>query len=86
MWTIRRSHQHVKLETLSEYLDGRIHGSDLARVEQQLGSCGVCRDEVESLRSTVQLLRGLPQEVSVGSFVMAAPPHQPVRASKASDH
>ena len=77
MWTIKRRHQHITADTLSEYLDGRIDGPALARLERQLAACGVCRDELESLQATVMLLRDLPVEVPGRSFIMAAPPPEP---------
>ena len=80
MWTMKRRHQHIKAETLTEYLDGRIGGPTVARLDQQLAACGVCRDELESLRTTVMLLRELPVEASGRSFTMAAPPPEPVRS------
>ena len=80
MRIIKRSHQHIKPETLSEYLDGRIQGSALARVDQQLAACHLCREEMEILRSTITMLRELPQEAPRRSFVMAAPPPMLVRA------
>ena len=80
MRIIKRSHQHIKPETLSEYLDGRIQGSALAQVDQQLAACHLCREEMESLRSTITMLRELPQEAPRRSFVMAAPPPMLVRA------
>ena len=73
MWTIRRSHQHIRPGTLSEYLDRRLQGDGLARVDQQLSSCDVCREELESLRATVTMLRDLPVETLGRSFIMAAP-------------
>ena len=80
MRIIRRSHQHIKPETISEYLDGRIQGPALVRVDQQLAACHLCREEMESLRSTITMLRELPQEVPRRSFVMAAPPPMPGRS------
>ncbi len=83
MWTIRRSHRHIKPETLSEYLDGRLQAAALARVGRELASCGACRDELDSLRATVTMLRQLPEEAPRRSFTMAAPPPEPVRARPA---
>ena len=79
MWTIRRNHQHIKFDALSEYLDGHLQAGALDRVEQQLAACGVCRDELESLRVTVGLLRELPVAEPRRSFITAAPPPVPVR-------
>ena len=83
MRIINRGHQHINPETLSEYLDGRIHGPALARVGQQLEACQLCREEVESLRSTITMLQGLPLEAPRRSFVMTAPPPMPARTSSA---
>lgn len=80
MWTIKRSHQHIKSETMSEYLDDRLQGGALARVDQQLASCRVCREELESLRATVTMLQDLPVDAPQRSFTMAAPPAEPVPA------
>jgi anti-sigma factor RsiW len=74
MKIIKRNHQHINPDTLSEYLDGRIHGPALARIDQQLATCNLCREEIESLRSTITMLRELPQEAPRRSFVMTAPP------------
>ena len=79
MWTLRRSHQHVKPEVLSEYLDGRLQDRRLSRVDHQLASCDVCHDVLESLRAMVTLLRGLPAELPRQSFTMAGPPPGPVQ-------
>ena len=86
MRIIRRSHQHIKNETLSEYLDGRIQGSALASVEQQLTDCQECRTEMESLRLTLTMLRELPEEAPRNSFVMAAPPLMPAREPSSAFH
>ncbi len=79
MWTIKRKHRHIKAETLSEYLDGRLGGPTLARLDRQLTACGVCREELESHRTTVMLLKDLPIEAPDRSFTMSAPPPEPVR-------
>ena len=86
MWTIKRRHQHIKAETLSEYLDGRIKGPALGRLDRQLAACGLCRKDLESLRSTVTLLSELPVEAPSRSFTMAAPPPEPVLSRYATVH
>ena len=80
MWTIRRNHQHIKPETLTEYMDGRLGAGALVRADRQLASCEACRDELESLWSTVVMLRQLPTEAPRRSFTMVAPPPELVRA------
>lgn len=84
MWAIKRRHQHIKTEALSEYLDGRIGGPALVRLDRRLADCGVCRDELESLRNTVMLLRELPVASPGRSFALAAPPPEPARSRSSS--
>lgn len=74
MRLIKRSHRHINPETLSEYLDGRLQGSALEQVDQQLGTCQLCREELESLRWTTTMLQELPEEAPRRSFVMTAAP------------
>ena len=73
----RLQHKHLNPKTLAEYLDGRLAGTAMARVDQRLTSCATCRDELDSLRATVSLLKQLPQVVPTRSFTMATPPPQP---------
>ena len=77
MWPIKGRHRHLDAETLSAHLDGRVEGPAQARLERSLAECGVCREELASLRATVALVRQLPLEAPGRSFVMAAPPRQP---------
>ena len=83
MWTIRRSNQHIKTETLSEYLDDRLRGGSLARVDEHLALCEICQAELESVRGIVTMLQNIPMEAPSRSFVMAARPPEsvPVRPS-----
>ena len=73
----RLQHKHLNPETLAEYLDGRLAGTAMARVDQRLTSCATCREELDSLRTTVSLLKQLPQVVPTRRFTMATPPPQP---------
>jgi hypothetical protein len=50
----------VVRERLSALLDGELPDAERARVERHLSSCAACRAELEELRRTVELLRGLP--------------------------
>ena len=70
-------HTHLNPKTLTEYLDGHLTGTAMARVDRRLTSCATCRTELESLRITVSLLKQLPEVVSTRSFTMAMPPPQP---------
>ena len=73
MWTLKRNHSHVNAETLSEYIDGRLTGSNAARVERQLSGCAACQEELESLRSTVGMLRAMREPAPRRSFTLEAP-------------
>ena len=64
---------------LSEYLDGRIAGAPLHRLERQLSQCPVCASELESLQSTVAMLHQLPELAPRRSFTMSAPSSEPAR-------
>ena len=74
MRILRRGHSHLKPETLSEYLDGRPGRPVASRVEEETARCPVCRDELESLTSTVMALRSMPRAVSRRDFTLAGPP------------
>ncbi len=83
MWLLRSTHKHINQETLNEYLDGRLRGKDLERVEQRLADCDACRLELEELQATVAIMRQLPMETPRRSFVMSAPPPEPARSRPA---
>ena len=83
MWLLRSTHKHINQETLNEYLDGRLRGKDLERVEQRLADCDACRLELEELQATVAIMRQLPLETPRRSFVMSAPPPEPARSRPA---
>ena len=52
--------QHVDLETLSEYIDGRLSDAENLRVKNHLNTCPKCAQELASLTYTVQLLHRVP--------------------------
>ena len=60
MWIFRRTRVHVDPDVLSEYLDDRLPTIDRQKVERHLGVCSSCRAELESLESTVRLLKRVP--------------------------
>jgi len=80
-WPIWRKDRHLGQGEISEYLDGRLSGRQIERIEAHLESCAACREEVESLRMTTQLLRRMPQREPGRSFVFEAPP-EPVTAPR----
>jgi len=48
-------------ENLSAYLDGELDPAGAAELESHLEGCESCRSELESLRSTVELVRSVPR-------------------------
>jgi len=65
------NHTRVR-DNLSAYLDGRLSARQAARIEAHLRDCPECRAELESLRTTVALLKSLPDIPLPGSFVLSA--------------
>ncbi len=61
--------EHVLLEDLSAYVDGEITDpTELERIERHLGSCDVCRRELDELRAVSELLSELPEIEAPRSF------------------
>jgi hypothetical protein len=52
---------HLTPEQLSAYLDGDVAAVERTRQDAHLRDCPDCRDELVALRTTVVLLRGLPE-------------------------
>lgn len=48
-------------ENLSAYLDGELDPGEEAELKSHLEGCETCRSELESLRSTVKLVRSVPR-------------------------
>ena len=67
-------HRHLKLQLLSQYLDGRLSATGEARVGREVASCATCQDELESLQATVSLLARLPEIPLPHSFTLATAP------------
>ena len=69
--------RHARLrELLSAYIDGEVSASETLRVEEHLARCQECRDELASLRSTVGLLRRLPELAVPRSFALSEAPQR----------
>lgn len=66
---------------LSGYVDRRLNPEEQARVEEHLGGCRRCREELESLRAAVALLRSLPEVEPSRSFAVAPTKPLPGRAA-----
>ena len=73
MWIFGRR-KHLKPESFSEYLDGRLDSSAHAKVSRQMDYYEACREELDSFQSTVSLLRALPKFATPRNFTLAAPP------------
>ncbi len=59
---------------MSPYLDGRLPAAEAARLSEHLQTCPACSAELESVRATRQLLRGVPPARLPRSFVLATAP------------
>ena len=78
MWIFRKNREHISLETLSEYLDGRLSAGKRQVVQRHLETCSECREELGSLEYTVGLLRQAPVITPRRVFTLVgAPPLQP---------
>lgn len=75
MWqAFRRSKKDECSKTrdmLSGYMDRGLDPEEEARVEEHLSTCRGCREELESLRATVALLRHMPEVTPSKSFAVA---------------
>ena len=61
---------------LSSYVDGEVSASERRRVEAHAAGCSDCRDEIESLRATVELVRALPELELPRSFELTRLPEK----------
>ena len=77
MKIFRKRQEHVRLDTLSAHLDGMTSATEQEYVEHHLAGCDSCREELESLRQTVGLLRRVPVESPRRSFILAEAPWAP---------
>ena len=68
-------HRRLKLQ-LSAYLDGQVTAAEAERIRGHLDTCEECRAEVDSMRSTVDLLRSLPQLDVPRSFRLSEVPER----------
>src|SRR3972149_3410104 len=62
---------------LCEYVDGRLPAEQREQVDRHLGTCSACREDLESLRATVQLLCAMPEMRVPGPSPLAAPAPRP---------
>ncbi len=67
--------------SMSEHIDGRLDPDRKAALDQHLGICPQCRQELHSLEATVAVLRRLPEVAPSRSI--AVPAATPQRARKA---
>ncbi len=71
--------KHARLQQLlSSYIDGQVEPAELEEVQEHLAACDSCRQELDTLRFTVSLLRELPEIQARRSFTLAEAP-TPVR-------
>ena len=65
-------HDEARAE-LSAYLDGRLAPDQLRPLEQHLGSCRMCAQEMAAVRATRQMLQALPEMRVPRPFTLEAP-------------
>ena len=61
-------------EQLSKYLDERLSAREVQSLEPHLEACSACREELDSLRDTVHLLRRLPEMAPRSVFTLSEGP------------
>ncbi len=59
-------------DNLSAWLDGQLSARERSRVQRHLQECKACREDLESLRRTVSLLRSVPMLQPPRSFFIGA--------------
>ncbi len=70
-------------EMISAYLDGELHGDELAELVAHLGSCGRCSAEMEDLQRVRTAVRSLPVlELPEGLVPEAEPEVIPIHRQK----
>ncbi|HYN86959.1 MAG TPA: zf-HC2 domain-containing protein [Ardenticatenaceae bacterium] len=76
---------HLDPDVLSAYLDEEVTPAERTLVEEHLARCGTCRQELESLRWTVDLLQRMPPVELPRTFYLTeadvAPPERSRRAA-----
>ncbi len=66
--------EHLVIETLSEYLSGRLPPGEVRHVEAHVETCTGCWDELDSLRNTVGLMRRVPMVAPRTTFTLSEAP------------
>ncbi|MBC7895570.1 MAG: hypothetical protein H7066_09155 [Cytophagaceae bacterium] len=56
---------HLSWDTLNDVVDGRVAASERAHVDTHLRDCAVCRETVETLRTTIADADALPPDVAL---------------------
>lgn len=70
-------------ESISAYLDGELHGSELTELVDHLGSCGRCSADLEEMQRVRTAIRSLPVlELPPGVVPEADPVVVPLRRNK----
>ena len=78
---LSRIRQRRTRALLSAYIDGEVSAADARRVEEQAAACSESRDEIESLRATVELVSALPDLELPRSFELTSLPEEEPRFS-----
>ena len=76
----RIGHSRIRA-LLSPYVDGEVSAAETRRVEEHAAACPACRDELDSLTATVELVRALPELELPRSFELTRLPEEEPRVS-----
>ncbi len=74
----RIGHSRIRA-LLSSYVDGEVSAAEARRVEEHAAACSACRDELDSLTATVELVRALPEFELPRSFELTSLPEEEAR-------
>lgn len=75
----RWSHGRFR-DLLSPYIDRRLDEHQEAALEEHLATCAPCREELNTLRATVNLLHALPHALPKRSFALTEQPQVSIAA------
>lgn len=70
-WLQARQTEHERVATLlSAYVDDRVNDGERALVDGHVQTCAACRNDLSTLRATVQVLRAAPVQRVPRSFIL----------------
>ena len=79
MWILNLRQRHLRSLLLSEFIFGRLSQGRRRRVEGHLAACSRCREELDSLKYTVNLLKQMPAVEPRRAFTLVEAPFRATR-------